>query len=131
MLRAVWQVGGFPGSAGACSAAMALLLLAGCGQAAGQGGASSCAPPPPWSEASAKPGQPQAELAACLADQAYQIRNLAIPVESAANGIVAQCEVRVDKFENVTVPANDPATEQATMQQATADVTQYRQCAGK
>jgi hypothetical protein len=110
---------------------MALLLLAGCGQAAGQTGASSCAAPPTWSESAATPGHPKAELAACLADQAYQIRNLAIPALSAVNGIVAQCEIRVDRFEGVTAPTDDPATEQATMQQATADVGQYRKCAGK
>jgi hypothetical protein len=110
-------------------AGLALILLAGCSQAADS--AASCDAPKSWSESDAKPGRPKEELAACLRDQAYQIRNLAIPFVSATNGIVAQCEVRVDRFEGVTAPTFDAASEQATMQLATDDVTHYRQCVGR
>jgi hypothetical protein len=107
-------------------------LLAGCHPATAQDGAATCAPPPPWHEADAKPGQPQAELAACLKAQAYEVRNLAIPVESAAQGIVAQCEIRVDRFEGrVGAAAPDAAADREVVRQATADVTQYRQCVGR
>lgn len=116
---------------------LALCLSCGCHPVAAQDGASSCAAPTPWREADAKPGQPQAELAACLRDQAYQTRNLAIPLNSVANGIIAQCEVGVDRFEGAIVTSNAmapederQADEQAVMQQATADITQYRQCVG-
>ena len=108
---------------------LAAVLLAGCGQAADS--ATSCDAPKPWSESDAAPGHPTEELAACLWDQAYQNRSLNIPLSSATNGIVAQCEVRVDRFEGVTAPTFDPATEQQTMQMATVDVTHYRRCVGR
>ncbi len=110
--------------------ALALCLAAGCNQGQASS-ADPCAAPTPWSESAAKPGQPTAELAACLSDRAYQIRSLNIPVVSATAGIVAQCEIRVDRFEGGPIPDRDAASEQATMQQATADVTQYRQCVGR
>jgi hypothetical protein len=107
-------------------------LLAGCHPATAQDGAAPCAPPPVWREADAKPGQPQAELAACLKDQAYEVRTLAVPVESAAAGIVAQCEIRVDRLEGrVGAAASDADADRQAVQQATAAVTQYRQCAGR
>ena len=111
---------------------LACLLLAGCHPATARDGAADpCAPPPPWQETSAKPGQPQAELAACLKAQAYDTRTLAIPVESNAQGIVAQCEVRVDRLEgHVGASAPDADADRAVVAQARADVTQYRQCAG-
>jgi hypothetical protein len=107
-------------------------LLAGCHPATAQDGAAPCAPPPAWREADAKPGQPQAELAACLSDQAYQIRSLPVPVASAAAGIVAQCEIRVDRLEGrVGAAAPDGDADRMAVQQATADVTRYRQCVGR
>jgi hypothetical protein len=106
-------------------------LLAGCHPATAQDGAAPCAPPPPWREADAKPGQPKAELAACLSDQAYQTRTLPVPVASAAAGIVAQCEIRVDRFEGrVGAAASDADADREAVRQATAAVTQYRQCVG-
>jgi len=111
--------------------ALALCLLAGCHPASAQGGASDCGPPPAWSAATAKPGQPQAELTACLKYQAYQIRSLTIPLESAAAGVVAQCEIPIDRLEgHVGAAAPDTAADQAAVAQANADVAQYRECAG-
>ena len=112
-------------------AALGFCLLAGCHPATAQDGAAPCGPPPPWRETDAKPGQPQAELTACLKDQAYQIRNLPIPVTSAAAGVVAQCEIRVDRFEGrVGAAAPDGVADRRAMQDAAANVTQYRQCVG-
>jgi hypothetical protein len=114
-------------------AALAGLLLVGCHPATAQDGAADpCAPPPPWLETSAKPGQPQAELAACLKAQAYDTRTLAIPVEPNAQGIVAQCEIRVDRLEgHVGAAAPDQSADQSAVAQAKADVTQYRQCVAR
>jgi hypothetical protein len=112
-------------------AALAACLLAGCHPATAQGGADPCAPPPPWQEATAKPGQPQVELAACLKAQAYDTRSLSIPLEPNAQGIVAQCEVRIDRLEgHVGAAAPDADADRAAQAQARADVTQYRQCVG-
>ncbi len=97
----------------------------------------SCAEPAPWNPPGAKPGQPNQEFSACLKDQAYAIRNLDIPLQSAMGGIIAQCQVQVDKFEgsmvldNAMAPEQDQqAAEQAAETQATAAVTQYRRCVG-
>jgi hypothetical protein len=105
---------------------VALGLLAGCAR-----GAPPCDPPPPFQDA-VKPGQPQVELTACLKAQAYDTRTLSIPLEPNAQGIVAQCEIRVDRLEgHVGAAAPDAAADQAALAQARADVTQYRQCAGR
>lgn len=115
-----------------CLALLTCGLVAGCHPATAQDGAAPCAPPRHWQEANAKPGQPQAELAACLKDQGYDTRNLAVPVESVAAGIVAQCEIRIDRFEGRTgAAAPDAAADRAAVAQATAAVTQYRQCVGR
>ncbi len=63
--------------------------------------------------------------------QAYETRTLPIPVDSAAAGIVAQCEIRVDRFEGGPVPVRESAAEAAITQQATAAVVQQRQCVGR
>ena len=114
---------------------LALLLLAGCQRGTAQGAADNCAAPADWRATYAKPGQPQAELAACLKLQAYKIRKLNIPLSSAASGIIAMCEVDVDRFEGAIVTDNAmapdaqrQAAEEETMQQATAAVTQYKTC---
>jgi hypothetical protein len=67
--------------------------------------------------------------------QAYKMRQLNIPLASAANGIIAMCEVDVDRFEGAIVTDNAmapdaqrQAAETVTMQQANAAVTQYRAC---
>ncbi|MFI4933599.1 MAG: hypothetical protein ACHP7N_03190 [Caulobacterales bacterium] len=117
-------------------AALALCLFAGCRPTAAQESASSCAAPPPWREANAKPGQPDAEFAACLRDQAYETRTLTVPVDSTAYGIIAQCHVRVDFFEGRTMAASETgpdaaAADQEAVRQATAAITQYRRCVGR
>jgi hypothetical protein len=106
------------------------------GPAAAQNG--GCAPPRPWSEANARHGQPEAEVAACLRAQAWETRNLNVPINSAVAGVVAQCEVRVIFFEG---PAGSAARTRAQNQvdandrqalnQALADVTWSRRCAGR
>ncbi|MBV9509963.1 MAG: hypothetical protein JO303_06755 [Caulobacteraceae bacterium] len=115
--------------------ALALLMVVGCQRGAPQAAADRCAAPPDWRAAYAKPGQPQAELTACLKFQAYQTRKLAIPLSSAANGIIAMCEVDVDRFEGALVTDNAMApdaerlaAEQNAMRQASAAVTQYKAC---
>jgi hypothetical protein len=89
-----------------------------------------CAQPPAWPAPGAKAGQPDADLAACLKAQAWEIRSLNIPTQSAVAGIIAQCEIRVDQL-NGGPPADPGAREPAANQVATAAVTQYRQCAAK
>jgi len=107
----------------------------GCQQANPQPTADSSAAPADWRAAYANPGNPQAELAACLKFQAHKIHRLKIPLSSAASGIITICEVDVDRFEgsvvtdNVMAPdAQRDAAEQDTMQQATAAMTQYKAC---
>jgi len=112
------------------------LCLTLAGPAAAQNG--GCAPPAPWSEANARHGRPEAEVGACLKALAWQTRNLNVPIRSAVAGIVAQCEVRVVFFEGPEgsasrtralqqVNANDPEA----LDQALADVTWSRRCAGR
>lgn len=119
-------------------ALLAVCLVAGCHAASAQGGADSCAPPPAWQAPGARPGQPAAEFAACLKDKAYAARNLNVPLEAAANGIIAQCSVEVDRFEGAMVSPGESgsdekiqAEEQDDMQRASAAVTQYRHCVGR
>ena len=109
-------------------AVAALTLVAACREATAA--QSACAAPPAWPEPGAKPGQPDRELAACLQAQAYEIRNLSIPVVSAVGGLIAQCEIRVDQFEG-SMQADSSAREAAAQQEAAAAVAQYRQCVGK
>jgi hypothetical protein len=40
--------------------------------------------------------------------QAYETRNLAVPVEATAYGIIAHVTFRVDRFEGVTIDASEP-----------------------
>jgi hypothetical protein len=68
--------------------------LAFCLLLSGPAAAQSCAPPSPWSEANARHRRPEAEVGACLKVNAWQTRNLDVPIRSAVAGIVAQCEVR-------------------------------------
>jgi hypothetical protein len=119
------------------AAALSLSLISACHQTNAQAGAATCAPPPPWLAPGAKPGQPEAEFAACLKDQAYETRTLAIPLDANAYGIIAQCHVRVDRFEGLTIAASENGSEEArqaadakAVRQAKADITDYRQCAG-
>ncbi len=107
-----------------------LWLVAAC-HPAGSADAASCTPPPTWPAAGAKPGQPDAEFAACLADRAWRARALAIPVESAANGVLAQCQIEVDRFENVLYPNRTDDQDRDQLDQATAAVTAARKCSGR
>jgi hypothetical protein len=78
------------------------------------------------------------EVAACLKAQAWETRNLNVPLKSAVAGIVAQCEVRVIFFEG---PAGSPsraraqqrvdADDRSALDRALADVTWSRRCAGR
>ena len=104
----------------------------------GPAAAQTCAPPRPWSEATARHGRPEAEVAACLSAHAWDNRTLDVPVRSAVAGIVAQCEVRVVFFEG---PDGSPsrtraqqrvdANDREAMDQALADVAWSRRCAGR
>ncbi len=112
-------------------AAVCLLL-------AGPAAAQSCAPPRPWSEAGARHGQPEAEVRSCLKADAWETRDLKVPVGSAVAGIVAQCEVRVIFFEGPDGSASRTraqqrvdANDRAALDQALADVTWARRCAGR
>jgi hypothetical protein len=114
---------------------LALVLADGAGAAAAQ---DRCAAPPVWSAPEARRGRPNQELSACLHSEAYKIRDLKIPLSSAANGIVAICEVEIDRiegafvFDDATWPRERRlAVERDVMGQATAAVTQYRACAGR
>jgi hypothetical protein len=114
---------------------LALCLLV-CGPAAAQN--SGCAPPAPWSEANARHGRPEVEVAACLGALAWQTRNLQVPIGSAVAGIVAQCEVRVVFFEGPAGSASRTraqqridANDRQAQGQALADLTRSRRCAGR
>ncbi len=116
-------------------AAAALCLLAIAPQAIAQNG---CAPPRPWSEATARQGQPRAEVSACLKGQAWEIRDLKIPLRSAAAGIVAQCEVRVTfaagpegSDARFRVQRALDAVDAEIVAEAAAVVTHYRSCLGR
>ncbi len=116
-------------------AGLALCLLA-FGPAAAQ--YVGCAPPRPWSEASARHGRPEAEVGACLRAQAWDTRDLSVPVRSAVAGIVAQCEVRVVFFEGPAGSASRTraqqqvdANDREALDQALADVIWSRRCAGR
>lgn len=104
------------------------------GSAAAQAGV--CAPPPPC-EANAH-GRPQAEVEACLRVQAWESRNLNVPVQSLVGGIVAQCEVRVvfsagpagSESRTRTQQLLD-ANDRAALDQALDAVTWARRCTGR
>jgi hypothetical protein len=100
--------------------------------------AQNCAPPRPWTGADARHGRPEAEVWACLKAQAWETRNLNVPIRSAVAGIVAQCEVRVVFFEGPAGSASRTRAQQQVdandhqaLDQALADVTWSRRCAGR
>jgi hypothetical protein len=137
MLRTGGRTGGLGWALGASIAVAMAFLSAGCHRTTAPDSAGGCTPPGPWFEPGAKPGRPEMEFAACLMDQAYETRRLSVPVEAAAYGIIAQCHVRVDRFEGVTIAASEPgaqeerqAADDAAVRQATAAITQYRRCVG-
>src|SRR5579871_2770725 len=89
----------------------AACLTAACHQASAKVG-DACAPPPPWRSPGANPGQPAAEFAACLKDKAYDARSVHVPLEAAANGIIAECSVDVDRFEGAMVSPGESGPDQ-------------------
>lgn len=122
-----------PRGTGIAWLAFCLLLF---GAAAAQNG--GCAPPTPWGEANARHGRPEAEVGACLKARAWETRNLNVPIRSAVAGIVAQCEVRVVFFEGPAGSASRTralqqvdANDREALNQALADVTWSRRCAGQ
>ena len=137
MLRSGWRAGVLRGAAVGCVAALTFCPLAGCHRTTAQDSAGGCTPPGPWLEAGARPGRPAMEFAACLMDQAYETRNLSVPVDATANGIIAQCHVRVDRFEGAASAGETgslqerQAADQAALREATAAISQYRQCVGR
>ena len=118
-----------------CAAALALLLLSGCQPATAQGDATGCAPPPAWLAPGAKPGRPNAEMAACLKDKAYDALSVSVPLNSKVAGIIAQCEVEVDRFEPgmpfggaTGTDEEREARDREETREATAAVLAYRSC---
>jgi hypothetical protein len=102
--------------------AAALTLIAPVAQA-------GCAPPPPWRQVAPR-GRPAGEMRACLRDKAYDARNVAVPVQSKAAGITAQCEVEVDHVEGgMPFGGSNGQAEQAVAQEANAAVLEYQSCA--
>jgi hypothetical protein len=103
------------------------------GSAAAQGG--GCAQPRSWRDIYPQPGQPRAEVSACLNNQAWEVRNLKVPFKSAVGSIEAQCEVWVIFFEG---PSRSPArfaaqreingAENEIFAEAAAAVTHFRRC---
>jgi hypothetical protein len=113
---------------------MALGAAVGCRPAT----ADPCAAPPPWRQVYLKPGQPDAELWGCLNDAAWEARAVSAPLDSKAAGLIAECEVDVDRFEGNTVFGSaagadeDRATaEQRAQQLARAAIAEYQSCGGR
>lgn len=120
-------------SARAWAVMVGLCASAACHPATAQGGA--CAPPPAWRGTFARPVRPDAELAACLRDKAYQARGVHVPVQSKVAGLIAQCEVEVDQFEGALVLGGGDgsdeqraAVEQQAEQEAAAAIATYQGC---
>jgi hypothetical protein len=119
-------------------AVLSFCLAAGGHEASAQDSGGGCAAPRPWPEADARPGRPRMELAACLRDQAYKTRNLNVTAQTTAIGLIASCQVQVDGFEGVTIPAAETgskqdrqAADEEITRQAIALITQYRRCVGR
>jgi len=115
-------------------ALMALGAAVGCRPAT----ADRCAAPPPWRQVYPKPGQPDAELWGCLNDAAWDARAVNVPLDSKAAGLIAECEVDVDKYEgnmvfgSATGSDEDRATaEQRAQQLARAAIAEYLGCEGR
>jgi hypothetical protein len=86
-----------------------------------------CTPAPPWRQTTSR-GHPNAEISACLKEKAYDARNVAVPIQSKAAGIIAQCEVDVDRYEGRAPFGWD---EQWVSQQASAAVVANQSCSGR
>ena len=89
----------------------------------------ACDPPPPWQDVTAR-GQPTVEISACLKNKAYEARNVAVPAQSKRAGIIAQCEVEVDRYEGGAPFGGAKGwDEQWVARQAMAAVAAYQSCA--
>ena len=88
---------------GRLSRALAALMALGAAVACRPATADPCAVPPPWRQVYLKPGQPDAELWGCLNDAAWEARAVSAPLDSKAAGLIAECEVGVDRFEGNAV----------------------------
>ena len=100
--------------------------------------ADPCAGPPPWRQVYSKPGQPDAELWGCLNDAAWEARTVGAPLDSKAGGLIAECEVDVDRLEGnmvfgaATGSEEDRTTaEQRAQQLARAAIAEYQGCVGR
>jgi hypothetical protein len=116
---------------GACLASGLLIF----GSAAAQ--AQVCGAPSSWSDAEAH-SRPKAAVEACLNVQAWETRNLDVPVRSIVSGIVSQCEVRVTFAAGPAGSAARTRTQQlldandrVALDQALDDVIWARKCAGR
>ena len=97
-----------------------------------------CSPPPPWSKDDVDPRRPLAEVEACLKVQAWETRNLDIPVNSAVAAIVSQCEVRVifgagpaGSASRTKAQQLIDANDRVALNHALDEVTWARGCAGR
>lgn len=97
--------------------------------------AQGCAQPRPWRDVYSHPGPPRAEVSVCLKHQAWEVRSLNVPLQSAAAGIVAQCEVQAVFFagpegSDARFHAQNEldAVDGEIVEEATADVVRYRTC---
>ena len=90
----------------------------------------SCAPPPPWRQVTAR-GHPDAEISACLKNKAYDARDVEVPMQSKVAGVIAQCEVDVDRYEGAPFGGANSWNEQWVSQQAEAAIVAYRSCEGR
>ena len=118
--------------------ALAALVALGAAVVCRPATADPCAQPPPWRQVYPKPGQPDAELWGCLNDAAWAARALNVPQDSKVAGLIAQCEVEVDKFEGSTAfgsatgsDEDRTAAEQRAQQLARAAIAEYQGCAGR
>lgn len=90
-----------------------------------------CDPPPSWQNAATR-GHPTAEISACLKNKAYDARNVAVPAQSKSAGIIAQCEVEVDRYEGGAPFGGAKGwNEPWVAQQAMAAVAAYQSCAAR
>jgi len=118
----------------ALAALMAIVAAAGCRPIA----ADPCTVPPPWRQVYLKPGQPDAELWGCLNDAAWEAKGARVPLDAKVAGLIAECEVEVDRFEGRAVFGSasgsdeDRVTaEERAQQLARAAVAEYQSCGGR
>ncbi len=111
-------------------AILAVLLAAGCQRGTADAASQCDAPNPAAASASA-----DAKFGACLAQKAYDARSVDVPIDSKAPGLIAQCDVEIDRAEGRTMPARENGSEQKrqaadqdAMRTAKAAILRYRGC---